>query len=1013
MSKLDTAKNLFRLSLEDPSSYVKAAKYAVAHGLVGLRDRFHEELVKDDVTMAMADVVAGSADGPVKYSILMPTYNVDVRWVEKAIASVEAQSYANWELLIADDASQDEALKRFLLGKRSDKVKVRLLEKNGGISRATNEAAAMATGDYLVPLDNDDVLSPVALELLSRTVSQTSSDILYTDHNVVDADDNPINWLYKPDWSPDLMLSQMYLGHLLAFKRSLFECVGGFDPEFDGAQDYDLVLRMLPHADVVSHVPEALYSWRSLPTSTATNPDSKPYAQGAGQRAIRRYLDGRYGKDVCRVDETDNLFVYDVRYPLGAGHKASIVMPTKDHMDDVEKAVASIYDKTEGADFEILVMNNNSVEPDTAERLAALEAAHENLRVIDAPYQFNWSKINNQGIREATGDVLVFLNNDVEVISPDWLVRLMENALRQEVGAVGPLLLFPDGTIQHAGVVVGMNGWADHVYSGCAPVHCGDPFISPMVRRDVSAVTGACMAVSRDTLDAIGPFDERFIVCGSDVELCLRAMRHGLYNVYLPEARLTHYESKTRDPKDVPPIDFELSEATYREIKAVGDPFYNVNLDIYSKVPTRLSRREKLQREVGDTLVSEIPEIRPLNVVATGPGPKRLNLLLPSVNPEDIYGGISTALKFFDALADEVGCERRIVVLDGPVQEQAVSEAFPGYHISKIGSKGDGPLQIVDAASRQKETLEFGDGDWFIATCWWSAYILQEEFANLHRRDPELALNPLVYLIQDYEPGFYAWSTNYLLSEATYRSDVPTVAVFNSEELHSHLKRRGYEFAEEHVFSPQLNPSLQSALLKLGGTANKKRQILVYGRPDTPRNAFDLLVAGLRLFVDQSPEAMRWEFLSAGEQHRPVSLGKGRYLTSVGKQSLEGYARLLEESYAGVSLMVSPHPSYPPLEMAAFGVQVVTNCYGAKDLSGFSKNMHSLKRATPQAIADALTQICAGYQSQVPCGAVAEDRMSYLEGGQAFPFLGDLARLINGEAPADAHENRLDDPTRD
>lgn len=994
MSKLETAKKLFRLSLSRPESYVKAARYAVEHGLIGLRDRFHEELVKEDVTLAMADVTPGSVDGPVKYSILMPIYNVDVQWVQQAIASVQAQSYANWELLIADDGSESEELKRFLLDQRSDQIKVVLLEENGGISSATNAAAALAEGDYLVPLDNDDLLLPVALEFLNTTVTQTDPDIAYSDHNVVDGDGSPLAWLFKPDWSPDLFLSQMYLGHLLAFRRSLFERVGGFDPEMDGAQDYDLVLRMLPEAKTISHVAEAVYSWRSLPTSTATNPDSKPYAQSAGQRAIQRYLDRRYGTGVCRADETDNLFVYDVRYPLGSGHKASIIMPTKDHMDDVETAVASIYEKTRGVDFEILVVNNNSVKPDTPARLKALEEAHDTLRVLEAPYEFNWSRINNQGIREATGDVLVFLNNDIEVISPDWLERLMENALRPEVGVVGPLLLFPDGTIQHAGVVVGMNGWADHVYSGCQPVHAGDPFISPMVRRNVSAVTGACMAVSRDTLDQIGTFDENFVICGSDVELGLRAERQGLDNVYLPEARLTHYESKSRDASQVPAVDLKLSRSMYRDILVTGDPYYNTNLDLYSRVPVRLSPLEKLQRDAGQTLWSDIPEIRPLSSEARPGGRKRLNILLPSVNPEDIYGGISTALKLFNALADDLGCERRIVVLDGAVDRHEVPKSFPDYTIVPYGTACAAERQIVDASNRRNGSLELREGDWFIATAWWTAYVLQEEMVALRKADPGFSLNPLVYLVQDYEPGFYAWSTNYLLAEATYRSDVPTIALFNSSELHEHFRAGGYSFAKEFVFDPFLNPSLSTALQRLDGTAHKKRQVLVYGRPGTPRNAFDLVVAGLRRFVAEADEAKNWEFISAGEDHAPVPLGNGRYLTSVGKQSLEGYAQLLTESYAGVSLMVSPHPSYPPLEMAAFGMQVVTNQYGNKDLSSFSPNITSLARATPQAIADALARIAEGYHTPVACEERTVQRASYLSAQSPFPFLADLEALM-------------------
>ena len=990
MSKIDTAKTLLGLAKKNPGSYARAAKYAVRYGLVGLRDRFHEEIVMDDVALPSEGLEPGSSTGGICFSIVMPVYNVDIKWLDSAIRSIEAQTYDNWEVCIADDASTDSRVREYLQGKQSEKIKVVYLEANQGISGATNAAASLAKGDFIALMDNDDVIHPGALADLFVAATVEHADLIYTDNDVVDEDGNRLAVLHKPDWSPDLMLSQMYVGHLVAFSRALFESVGGFRSEFDGSQDYDLFLRMSAAAEHIFHVSKPLYSWRAIASSTASNPDAKPYSQIAGQKAIQNYLDGLYGKDECRVDETDNLFVYDVRYPVAAGTLASIVIPTKDHADDLKVAIDSIFAKTEYPSFEIIVLDNNSSDAETFAYFDTVVSEHDNVRVVTSAYPFNWSKLNNQGISEAKGDVLIFLNNDVEVLEGSWLTRLVENALRPEIGVAGALLTYPDGTIQHAGVVVGMGGWADHVYKAMPAVHNGNPFISPMVTRNVSAVTGACMAISRSCLEEIGLFDEDFIVCGSDVELCLRALKYGKRNVYLPGVRLTHYESKTRDAKDIPAIDFKLSEAMYRPYVAAGDPYYNSNLDYMSCVPRVLSNKERLQRSAGARMEVSIPEIRPLHFVKAESERRRLNLLVPSVNPEDIFGGIATALKFYERLLAETGMDGRIIVLDAVTRAGSVSERFDGYELYELGSEGDAHFSIVNASSRNAADIPVARGDWFIATSWWSSYCYQSEY-GVHFSRGDLEMNPLIYLVQDYEPGFYAWSSNYLLARSTYTSSTPVVAVFNSSELRQYFFERGFRFDSEFSFDPMLNDKLKEMLIQLDGRVAKRRQILVYGRPGTPRNAFELVVESLREFVEACPESSLWEFLSAGEQHPPVPVSNGRYLVSVGKQSLEGYASLLAESDAGISLMASPHPSYPPLEMASFGVKVITNTFVGKDLASFGDSVVSVSNATPHRIGCELARICEGYSAEVSCGCVDA---RYLSDEDLFPFLTDMVELL-------------------
>ncbi|WP_206214112.1 glycosyltransferase [Adlercreutzia sp. ZJ154] len=994
MSKIDTAKKLFKLSVKNPKSYIKTISYALKYGLHGVRSRFHEELVLEESNMAMKDIKPSSVKGKMLISVVIPTYNVEIKWIEKAIESVESQSYENWELCIVDDASESEMLKDYLQSKQGNKIKVLLLSSNVGISNASNEAIALANGEYIVMLDHDDVLFPTALEEIYACASTTHADIVYSDHDVIDAEGNRLSVLYKPDWSPDLVLSQMYIGHLLAFKKSLFEEVGGFDSRFDGSQDYDLFLKMSAKANCIEHIPQVLYSWRSLPTSTATNPQAKPYAQTAGLDAVQSHLDRVLGNGVANVEETDNLFVYDVRYPIPENTKASIIIPIKDKISDLSMLIQSIDNAKTNVDFEIIILNNNSVEPATNIYLNELLSHRDKTKVVDAKYEFNWSRLNNDGVVNANGNVFVFMNNDMVVLSDYWLDRLVENALRPDIGAVGGLLLYPDGTIQHAGVVIGMNGWADHVFKGMQPIHFGSPFISPVVQRNVSAVTGACMAISKETFEMLGGFNEDFLVCGSDVEICLKAEKHGLRNLYLPQVRLEHHESKTRDPEDIPEIDFVLSEQMYRIYRMTGDPYYNVNLNINSYIPKELSYRERVRQQISERLHITIPEIDNIAFAYDGNSNEsavRLTLCLPSINQEDIYGGISTALKFFNDLKSRLGTDSRILVFDTEPRESDVDISFPEYEIVKLGGSSNAKNQIINAVGRSTEQLEVSNKDWFIATAWWTAYCIQESMSLCMQQNPNAKFNPLLYLIQDYEPGFYSWSSEYLLADATYKNQNPTIAIFNSIQLRDYFDKNGYSFAKEYTFEPFLNPVLKARLLEHEGTVSKKRQILVYGRPETDRNAFSLIIEALRKWIDIYNQSSMWDIVSAGENHLPVPLGKGRYLVSVGKLSLDMYANVLSESYAGISLMVSPHPSYPPLEMASFGVEVITNNYSVKNLSSFGKSIHSLDVATPAAIAGKLQEICDTYELEKPCGEVLE---SYIDNENMFPFIDDLVQVI-------------------
>ncbi len=529
--------------------------------------------------------------GRIKFSVAVLLFNTPEDGLREMIRSVLDQTYGNWELCLADGSDEAHSYVGRICGGyagREKRIKYRRLEENKGIFDNTNACIAMATGGYIALLDHDDVLAPNALEANAAAIMETGADVLYSDEDHIAADGRHVYPFYKPDWSPDLLYSQMYACHLLVIRRELFERAGGFRAEYDGSQDYDLMLRLAEQTDKICHIPQLLYSWREGGSSTATDPDAKPYAHEAGLRALDEHLKRKYGQGAY-AEETEHRFVYDPRFasdlPL-----VSIIIPFKDRRRMTDACVQSILRNSTYKKYEILLLNNCSRKKSTAVWMERIQRQDERIRVIDANMEFNWSKLNNFGVSRSNGDVFVFLNNDTRIISGDWLERLSENALRPDVGAVGALLLYPDDTIQHAGVVVGVGCGAEHIYKGMGQEYCGSPFVSPMVSRNVLAVTGACMAISRRTMERVGGFDEGFIICGSDVEWCIRAHENGLLNRYDARVRLYHLESKSRGAS-IPEVDFQKSADVYAPYQKNGDPFFNVHLDIHPLLQRRVRPR--------------------------------------------------------------------------------------------------------------------------------------------------------------------------------------------------------------------------------------------------------------------------------------------------------------------------------------------------------------------------------------------------------------------------------------
>lgn len=524
-----------------------------------------------------------------KISIIMPTYNTDLDFLREAISSVTNQSYKDWQLCIADDASTAEGFINELKSIAASDARISVVwrKTNGHISAASNSALEISDGDYVCLLDHDDVIHREALAEFVFSINKNREiDVWYSDEDKLTATGEFDTPTLKPNWAPHLLFSQQYIGHLVCIKRSCLIDVGGFSEDVNGAQDYDLLLRLAGEGFKFDHIPKVLYHWREHINSTAHNPDSKPYAHIAGELAVSRALKKRYGDLILGAEGSDYLFTYKPIFNPEKIGGVSIIIPTRDRVDLLKVCIDSIFDKTATAEYEIIIVDNGSIQTETFEYFELLEKNSNQIKIIRADIEFNWSKLNNIGVKNSKYNVFVFLNNDIEIIEPNWLHWLSGYANLPDVGSVGALLLYPDKTIQHAGVVVGMSGWADHIYKGGQPTHIGSPFTSPMITRNVLANTGACMAIARNKFIEVGGFDEDFIVCGSDVEICLRLEAHSFKNVYCPYAKLYHYESKSRDPLKVPENDFDQSAKKYEPYRTKEcDPYFNENLDMYSPQP--------------------------------------------------------------------------------------------------------------------------------------------------------------------------------------------------------------------------------------------------------------------------------------------------------------------------------------------------------------------------------------------------------------------------------------------
>lgn len=521
-----------------------------------------------------------------KISIITPVFNTPKKILIEMIESVINQTYANWELCIADGNSKEQDVREILqiYAEKDNRIKIKLLQENKGIAGNSNEALSFSTGDFVTFLDHDDKLPPFALyEIVNAVNKNPDSDFIYSDEDILSYNGRKrLKPHFKPDWSPDTLRSYNYITHLTVIRRALLDKIGCFRDGFDGSQDYDLILRTAEHANKIIHIPKILYHWRESKGSTAGNPFAKLYAYDAAKKALNEHL--------LRIGLKGEVYnsplwgIYTIKYEIIESPKISIIIPNNNHTETLRKCINSILDKSAYKNYEIIIVENNSNKKEIFDYYKEISRLN-NVKIATWNNTFNYSAVNNFGVRHSDGEVLLFLNNDTEVINKDWLERMLEHAQRKEVGAVGAKLYYPNYTIQHAGVILGIGGVAGHSHKD----YDGNDFgyyNRLKIVQNLSAVTGACLMTRKEVFAMVDGFDESYPYAFNDVDLCMKIREKGYLIIFTPFAELYHYESKSRGYEDTPEKlkrfynEIDLFKKKWGDVLEKGDPYYSPNLTL-------------------------------------------------------------------------------------------------------------------------------------------------------------------------------------------------------------------------------------------------------------------------------------------------------------------------------------------------------------------------------------------------------------------------------------------------
>ena len=518
-----------------------------------------------------------------KISIIIPMYNTPINFFEELVNNLIDQTYTNWELCLADGSPEkNEKLEKIY--KKDERIKYKFIGENKGIAGNTNEALSLVTGDFVALLDHDDLLPIFSLYEIVKCINENPDvEFIYTDEDKFEKlGGKRYDPYFKSDFAPDTLRANNFICHFSVFKKELMDKLGGFRSKYDGAQDYDILLRMSEETNNIIHIPKILYHWRVHSLSTAkSGGTAKPYAYEAGTKAIQDHID-RIGLKGT-VESGNTLGTYKVNYEIQGNPKVSIVIPNKDYVKTLKVCINSIKKLTTYENYEIIIVENNSEENETFEYYKKIDGK-DKIKVVYFPEkEFNYSKIINFGVKNSTGDYIVQLNNDTELLTPNWLQEMLGFAQRDDVGAVGAELFYPDNTIQHAGIIIGIGGVAGHVFKNL-PKGIHGYFSKDAMIQNLSAVTAACIMTPKSIYDEVGYMDEKFKVAFNDVDFCLKIRQTGKLIVYNPYVQFTHYESKSRGFEDTPEkkkrfqSEVDRFHDKWQSVLDKGDPYYNINL---------------------------------------------------------------------------------------------------------------------------------------------------------------------------------------------------------------------------------------------------------------------------------------------------------------------------------------------------------------------------------------------------------------------------------------------------
>jgi GT2 family glycosyltransferase/glycosyltransferase involved in cell wall biosynthesis len=860
-------------------------------------------------------------------SVLTPVHNTPPEILRATLASLRAQTYDRWEVCLVAGGLEDPRTRDMLhaWAAADQRYRVEFLAENRGIAGNTNVALAMARGEFIALLDHDDVIAPFALfEVVHKLNERPSLDFIYSDKDLITkCGTRRFNPLFKPAWSPAIMFSANYLTHLNVIRTERARQVGGFRSHTDGAQDWDFFFRVLHGTDQIAHIPRILYHWRHWEKSAASGHEAKPYVSQAQRRTLEEHVLRTSGRH-AQVQVTDHGYTR-IRLDMPAKQLAvSVIVSVTSDSGYVPALIEKLRGCVQNEQLDLLIAHSGPLTESWQEYYERLGDLAGIQVLCEAEADSVWT-VRNRAARQASGDALLFLDGDVEIISDDWLTELTQWLMQPGIGVVGAKLLRPDGAIHHAGLVLDPHGFRP-MFAGLPERACG-LFGSSEWYRNYLAVSGACLLIHRSLFLELGGFDEAYHEVGADIELCLRVHERGLQVFYNPFARLRyHATSATAGSRQA--ADQSRLKNRCQAYRQAGDPFANVNL-LQGHPAVRLpleNRAKELERadlkvpatvewikpgpanEEGRALAArfdfdptELESSQALQSRHAGPLELRsINWFIPSFH-HAYFGGIYTVLRLANYLHLHQGVESRFCVVDDICPEKttaAIVQAFPTLN----GVKVYWVRQMEDLRSLE-------DADACVATLWKTAYSLLR-FKRTKRK---------FYMIQDYEPLFYAAGSASALAEATYRFGFYGLA--NTVSLKQIYERDYGGIAV--AFRPCVDTAMFHPAPEPTDAVGKPFRVFFYGRPNNPRNGFELGAEALRRLKKRLGSKV--QIVAAGEYWRPADFGLEGVVDNLGLLDMAQTAALYRECHAGLVLMFTRHPSYLPLEFMASGCLTVTN----------------------------------------------------------------------------------------